>query len=580
MIDFSYLDYIFFFLPFIIIFCILYFSQSKNKQSLTAYFQAEGKLSWFVAGTAMVATTFAADTPLAVTEIVRSNGISGNWLWWYMAIGGLVTVFFFAKLWKRSGATTDLQFIDIRYSGKEAQFLRSFKSILIGGILNLIILGWVNLAMLKIIQVFFPNYSDIQILLFLLVAGIIYTAIGGLRGISNIDVFQFFLAWGGCIVYAYCIINLPQIGGLDGLVTKIPKESLNFYPNFSNEKGLPYDHFIIMLTVIWWSSWYPGSEPGGGGYIAQRILSTKDEAAAMKSSLWFVLAHYFLRPWPWILVALSSLIVFPNLTEGESGKGFLLFLNEGLPIGIKGIILSAFLAAYLSTLATHLNWGASYIVFDFWKPTLQKLKSDSYYLKISYLVQLVTGISSLLIAVYGMETVKGAWVFLLEASSGIGFVLIARWFYWRISATTEILAIILSPLCYVIYAIVLEMKFPYTILATSLTCTIILIISTFIFPPSNKGVLIEFYNKVKPPHFFWKGLFDSQNIPMEKFNNQLVVSLFGVIFGFSLIISGLESIQGLLWNTKILFYSLPIMAVSLFFLGYCVRKKLNKNLVP
>lgn len=575
MIDFSLLDILFFFSPFLIIIFILIRSRSKTEKTLSGYFKAEGKLSWFVAGTAMVATTFAADTPLAVTEIIRSTGISGNWLWWYMSIGGLVTVFFFAKLWKRSGATTDLEFISIRYSGKEAEYLRSFKAILIGGILNLVILGWVNLAMLKIIQVFFPQYSDILILFILLIAGIVYTTLGGLKGISYIDVFQFFLAWGGCLVYAYFVLELPSINGVAGLVAKLPSESLNFYPDFFNGKGLPFDHFVIMLTVIWWSSWYPGSEPGGGGYIAQRILATKDESAAIKSSLWFVIAHYFLRPWPWILVALASIIAFPGLSEGDSGKGFLLFLNEGLPLGLKGIILSAFLAAYLSTLATHLNWGASYLVFDFWRPAIQSGKPDNYYLRISYVFQFLTGIGSLVLAVYGMETIKGAWIFILEASSGIGFVLIARWFYWRISAYTEILAMILSPICYIIFSLVLELSFPYTIFATSFTCMFILILSTFVLPISEKSTLISFYHKAKPPHYFWKGFFQSQKIDFERYPNSIKYSLLGVVSGFILIISGLQSIQGLLWIPANLYYSVPIMFVSILLLSLAVKKSIQ-----
>ena len=576
MIVFSFLDFFLFISPFLVIVSILYFSRKQNPKTLTGYFQAEGKLSWFVAGTAMVATTFAADTPLAVTEIVRSSGVSGNWLWWYMAIGGLVTVFFFSKLWKRSGAKTDLELIAIRYTGPEANVLRSLKAVIIGGILNMIILGWVNLAMLKIIQVFFPEYSDIFILFTLMILGIVYTSLGGLKGISLIDVFQFFLAWGGCLLYAYFILELPGVGGITGLVSKIPADKLNFYPNFFGTTGLPFDHFLIMLTIIWWSSWYPGSEPGGGGYIAQRILATEDENAAIKSSLWFVLAHYFLRPWPWILVALASIIVFPNLSELESGKGFLLFLNEGLPTGIKGLILSAFLAAYLSTLATHLNWGASYLVYDLWKPVLQKNKSDRHYLNISYMIQFLTGTGSLLLAVYGMETVKGAWVFLLEASSGIGFVLIARWFYWRISAYTEILAIILSPLCYFLYAIIFKMEFPYTVVATSFTCMILLIISTFILPTAKTNVLKNFYHQAKPPYFFWSGLFEEERSTFPKYNNQLWISFLGVISGFLVIVGGLQTIQALMWNHSLIYYSVPILII-----GICLlRHALNKSLRP
>ncbi len=575
---FSLFDQFFFFTPFFVILGILFYSNRSSKKNLKNYFQAEGNLSWFVAGTAMVATTFAADTPLAVTEIIRSGGISGNWIWWYMAVGGFATVFFFSKLWKRSGATTDLELIHIRYSGKEAAFLRGFKAIFIGFFLNLVILGWVNLAMLKILQVFFPEYNSSYLLCVLLGLGVIYTAIAGLKGISYIDVFQFFLAWGGCLVYAYFVLNAPEIGGLAGLKSKLPASNFSFFPSFSEEGSLPWDHFLIMITVIWWSSWYPGAEPGGGGYIAQRILATNDEKSAFKSSLWFVIAHYFLRPWPWILVALCSLVVFPSLSSEESGKGFLMLLNGNLPSGIKGLLLSAFFAAYLSTLATHLNWGASYLVFDFWKPMIQKEKTDGYYLKLSYLFQILTGIFSLWLAMYGMVTIQGAWKFLLEASSGIGFVLIARWYYWRISAYTEILALIVSPLFYVLYSILLGLNFPYSILFTSFSSVIVLILSTLVLPHSDKETLVRFYHKTKPPYFFWKGLHKQIGEKGEFviYGNRTLDSFLGVVSGVLTVFSGLYLIQNILWPSDLF-----LIPAVLFLLGLAGLKisiqRINSN---
>ncbi|WP_411822649.1 sodium:solute symporter family protein [Leptospira sp. 'Mane'] len=577
MIHFSIIDLIFFLSPFFVILGILVYSAKLSKPDLKNYFQAEGKMSWFVAGTAMVATTFAADTPLAVTEIVRTNGISGNWVWWYMAIGGFVTVFFFSKLWKRSGATTDLELIQIRYSGTEALYLRGFKSVFIGLLLNLVILGWVNLAMLKILQVFFPEYPSGILLGILLLVGIIYTSIAGLRGISYIDVFQFFLAWGGCLIYVWQVLELAPIGGLSGLKEKLPASTFHFFPSFTADSGLPFDHFIIMLTVIWWSSWYPGAEPGGGGYIAQRILSTNDEKSAFKSSLWFVFAHYFLRPWPWILVAIASLILFPSLSQEESGKGFLLILNKISFPGMKGLLFSAFLAAYLSTLATHLNWGASYLVVDLWKPILQKFKSDRYYLKVSYFIQVLTGILSLLLALYGMDTIKGAWVFLLEASSGIGFVLIARWYYWRISAYTEILALFASPFFYVIYSIVLKIPFPYSIVCTSFSSVIVLLISTRFLPGTSSEVLLEFYHKTKPPIYFWKGLSGRlpQNGSLPVYQNHLYFSLLGVFSGILLVFSGLYSIQSLFWERESLPISLFLFLLSIPLIGISIKKAIK-----
>ncbi|TGL37381.1 sodium:solute symporter family protein [Leptospira perdikensis] len=573
MISFHILDSIFFLFPFLVILLLLIRFRSKQN-STKEYFQAEGSLSWFVAGTAMVATTFAADTPLAVTEIIRGQGIAGNWIWWYMAVGGFVTVFFFSKLWKRSGASTDLELIGLRYSGKEANFLRGFKAFVIGFLLNLVILGWVNLAMLKIIPVFFPLWTAFHILIYLLLFGVFYTSIAGLRGISYIDVFQFFLAWIGCILFAYFAVNLPTIGGLTELKSKLDSNKILFFPNGSSGT-LPWDHFLILLTVLWWSSWYPGSEPGGGGYIAQRILATKNENAALKGSLWFVIAHYFVRPWPWILVALVSVILYPNLSDVESGKGFLMVLQEGMPNGMIGLMLSAFLAAYLSTLATHLNWGASYLVNDLWKPILQKGRSESYYIKVSYGVQILTAICSFFLAVYGMETIKGAWVFLLEASSGIGFILIARWFFWRISAWTEILAFILSPVLYLLFSVYLKIEFPYSILFTAFSSAILLIFSTYLFPTTNREVLVQFYETTKPPYFFWKGFFKREKKNQTIYPNRLVISFYGTLSGLSFVFGGLYSIQCLVWKEGEILIGLPIFLLGL--LGLFLSLKALQN---
>lgn len=574
--SFHILDYLFFLFPFFIIFFILYRFRAKNN-STKEYFQAEGSLNWFVAGTAMVATTFAADTPLAVTEIIRTQGISGNWIWWYMAVGGFVTVFFFSKLWKRSGASTDLELIQIRYSGKEAEFLRGFKAFVIGLLLNLVILGWVNLAMLKIIPVFFPSINSSLVLVFLLLFGVIYTAIAGLRGISYIDVFQFFLAWIGCILFAYFALQLPTIGGLENLKSLLPKDKILFFPNGDNG-SLPWDHFLILLTVLWWSSWYPGSEPGGGGYIAQRILATKNESAALKGSLWFVIAHYFVRPWPWILVALVSIVLFPNLSEIESGKGFLMVLQDGMPNGMKGLMLSAFLAAYLSTLATHLNWGASYLVNDLWKPFTNGKKTDSYFVKVSYLIQLLTAILSFFLAVYGMDTIKGAWVFLLEASSGIGFVLIVRWYFWRISAWTEILALILSPILYIVYSHILHFPFPYSILYTSISSAIILLLSTYVLPHTKKEILYSFYETTKPPYFFWRGFFsENPEYKQNFYPNHMIVSLIGTLFGLSFVFGGLYTIQCFFWNEGEIKFGFLFFLLGLLGLIFSVQKIQSKS---
>ncbi len=573
--SFSWGDWFFFISPLAFVFFFLLKSKAQNT-SLKSYFQAEGKMGWFVSGTAMVATTFAADTPLAVTEIVRKDGISGNWIWWSLALGGLSTVFLFAPLWRRSGATTDLELIQLRYSGKLSVFLRGFKAVFIGYFLNTIVLGWVNLAMFKILQVFFPGLPAEFLLLCLIGLGVIYTSIAGLSGISKIDVFQFFLAWGGCIVYAIFLILGTEIGGFAGLKESLASDKLNFFPSIGSNDEIA--KFSILIFVVWWSSWYPGSEPGGGGYIAQRILATKDEKNAILASLWFVFSHYFLRPWPWILVALSSLILFPNLTEIDSGKGFLLPLfSDNVVFGLKGLLLSSFLAAYLSTLATHLNWGASYLIFDLGKGILLPDKQDVFFLRMSWIVQALTAFSSFLLAIYGMETVKGAWEFLLSASSGIGFVLIGRWFYWRLSASSEVLSFVVSPLFYLFYGLYLEIPFPYVIPCISFSSIVAVLIGSFYLPETKKEVLLAFYHRAKPPAFFWKGFFLKNNIEQIEYDNQIALSSVCILNGVALLFSGLYSIGILL--DLVPFSTIPVLLFIISILIFViVLPKRIKNL--
>ncbi|MBL0266668.1 MAG: sodium:proline symporter, partial [Leptospiraceae bacterium] len=349
-------------IDFLVIFLFLFFSLfipflfSKKEATLKGHFQASGRLSWFVSGTAMVATTFAADTPLAVTELVAKYGISGNWLWWYGSISSIATVYFYALLWKKSGVLTDVELVNLRYSGMGASILRIFKSIYLGLIMNVIILAWVNLAMLKVAEVLIPDVSAKLIVSGLFLFAFLYTVYMGLHGISIADTFQFFFAMFGCIVLAYFILSIPEVGGIAGLKEKLPASYFHFIPDFSNpsSKEFSVESFLLFIGVIWWSSWYPGAEPGGGGYIAQRILAAKNVKSSLLASLWFTIAHYFVRPWPWILVALSSVILFPDLLPDDKGKGYVLVMTKsGLPQGLLGLMIAVFMAAYLSTIATH-----------------------------------------------------------------------------------------------------------------------------------------------------------------------------------------------------------------------------------
>ncbi|MBE7411727.1 MAG: Na+:solute symporter [Leptospiraceae bacterium] len=526
----------------------------KRNQSLREYFQSEGKLSWFVAGTGMVATTFAADTPLAVTELVFENGISGNWVWWSMSVGSIITAYFFAPLWKRSGAITDIELIKIRYSGKASEVLRIIKSIYFGLFVNVLVMSWVNLALLKIVKTLMPQfYPEVLVIVFFLFA-FVYTAVVGLTGISYLDTFQFFFAMFGCVLLSVYAIGLPEIGGISGLIEKLPKEKLFMMPDFSiesNSKGVWT--FVILLCVVWWSSWYPGAEPGGGGYIAQRIMATKNVRSSVYSALYFTIAHYFLRPWPWILVALVGVVLYPGLSQNESGNGFVLVMQKALPEGMFGLLIAGFIAAYLSTIATHLNWGASYIVNDFYKPYVRRNREDVHYIRFSMFIQFVFVVVSLFITFFWIQTVSGVWVFLIECASGIGFVLMARWYWWRINVFSEIGAFVFSIIFYVIGKYGFHLQFPFTVAFTSFSTVACVVLISFFTPSTDKKILENFYKTVKPSGLLWKRWAKSNGVFLNREGVSILRLILLSVAGLGLIFSGLLNWIFIFWQIPIFF---------------------------
>ncbi len=348
----------------------LFFSKRAGKSS-EEFFLSGRKLPWWIAGTTMVATTFGADTPLAVTELVGTKGIAGNWLWWNMVAGTVLTVFFFARLWRRANILTDVEFIEIRYRGRPAAFLRGFRALYLGIFMNVIIMGWVNVALAEVLKIIFGIPQE-QVLPWIFGAMIlvgIYSAVSGLWGIAFTDILQFVVAMAGCIILADVVLGLPGMGGMAGLIDKLPPETLNFFPKIGPTAGdavtglftISASAFLAHVLVQWWASWYPGAEPGGGGYVAQRMMSAKDERHSQLATLWFSIAHYALRPWPWIIVALAALVLYPDLGADEKKAGFVLAMRDHLPPGLLGLLVAAFLAAYMSTISTHLNWGSSLI---------------------------------------------------------------------------------------------------------------------------------------------------------------------------------------------------------------------------
>ncbi|MFZ1320573.1 MAG: sodium:solute symporter family protein [Ignavibacteria bacterium] len=498
----------------------LYYSKRAGG-STEEFFLSGRKLSWWLAGLSMVATTFAADTPLAVTELVGQNGIAGNWLWWNMLIGGMLTVFFFARLWRRAEILTDVEFIELRYSGKPAAVLRGFKAIYMGIFMNTIIMGWVNLAMIKILIGMFPEYVNPDNAIYYVGACMLFTAfysaISGLWGVAVNDAFQFILAMGGCIILAVIVVNSPEIGGISGMQEKLPDWALKFTPEISSGEGetsaggilaLTISSFLAFVGLQWWASWYPGAEPGGGGYVAQRMMSAKDEKNSLFATLFFQVAHYCLRPWPWILIGLCSLILYPDLSQADKGLGFVMAMNDFLPVGLKGLLLAAFFAAYMSTIATHLNWGTSYFINDFYRRFLSKNKSEKHYVVIARLMTIVFMFLSVIVTTQ-MTSISGVWSFLIECGAGLGLVLILRWFWWRVNAIGEIVATVTPFIVYgILYFGDFGVKFPETLFIIVPITTLAWIITVYITKPTATAKLDSFYRRVHPGGIGWKLISD------------------------------------------------------------------------
>jgi solute:Na+ symporter, SSS family len=518
----------------------LYYSKRASKNT-DEFFLSGRNLPWYLAGLSMVATTFAADTPLAVTELVSKNGIAGNWLWWNFAFGGLLTVFFFAKLWRRAGIMTEVEFAEIRYSGKPARFLRGFRALYLGLFMNLTIMGWVNKAMASILVGMFGIPAS-QVLFYVLGSMLIvafYSALSGLWGVVVTDAFQFIIAMTGSIILAVVVVGSTQIGGIAGLQAKLPAFTFEFFPTITNATSmggafaLTVASFLAYVGIIWWASWYPGAEPGGGGYIAQRMMSAKDEKHSLFATLFFQIAHYAVRPWPWILVALSTLLLYPHLGPDEKRLGYIYAMRDFLPVGLKGLLVAAFFAAYMSTIATQLNWGTSYIINDFYKRFVKKGKDESYYVKSSRATTILLMVVSVFVTMF-ITRISGAWEFILECGAGVGLVLILRWFWWRINAWSEISAMI-TP--FIVFPIVryYGIEFPNTLFYLVGATTIVWVTVTYLTRPTDNEVLFSFYRKIHPGGVLWKKI--SVQLPDVKSDSGFFAMFVNWIVGVLLVYS-------------------------------------------
>lgn len=543
--------------------------RARATRSTEEFFVGGRNVSWWLAGTSMVATTFAADTPLAVTGLVAMYGIAGNWLWWNMLMSNMLTVFFFARLWRRSGVLTDVEFAEIRYGGAPAAFLRGFRALYLGLPINCIILGWVNLAMVKILMLIF-NFSDISVLgvvltpklqallivfgMMLLTASI--STLSGLWGVLVTDLFQFFLKMGMVILLAWYAVR--SCGGMGQLAAKLESLAaarghgsfLSFTPDMGSA-WMPMISFFVFIAVTWWATWYPGSEPGGGGYVAQRMFCAKDEKNSLLATLWFTVAHYAVRPWPWILTALASLVLYPDLADKESGFIKTIMDPAVFPAALRGIMIAAFAAAYMSTISTQLNWGASYVINDFYRRFWKKSKEDKHYVRAAQAATLFLMVLSCVVTYY-QSSIAGAWKFLLAIGAGTGSVLILRWFWWRINAWSEISAMTASLVFSMLAMFALKLnsddprQFAYSVLLTVAASTAVWLLVTFLTRPEEKAKLLSFYRKVRPNPVFWGAIArEASDVvpPKDGLNNLLdfaagCVMVYMVLFGTGNILFG------------------------------------------
>ena len=549
----------------------------KSGKDVTEFFLSGRKMPWWLLGISMVATTFSADTPNLVTDIVRTNGVAGNWVWWAFLLTGMLTVFVYAKLWRRSEVLTDLEFYELRYSGKGAAFLRGFRAFYLGAVFNVLIMASVCLAGIKIGGALL-GLSPVETLLISCAITVIYSSIGGLRGIIITDFFQFILAMVATFWAAYEIVNLPQVAGLTNLLNHpdvIPK--LNLIPDIA-DTDLFIAVFIIPLAVQWWAVWYPGAEPGGGGYVAQRMLSAKDEKNAIWATLLFNFMHYAVRPWPWILIALASIVVFPNIESLQEAFPNTIVGNDlaypamisFLPSGLLGLLVASLIAAFMSTISTHLNWGSSYLVHDFYRRFFVKDKTEKHYVFMGRVFTVLLMIISAFFALFLNNSLQ-AFGIILQIGAGTGLIFILRWFWYRINVYSELTAMIVSFIVALAFEFVIPNNFSVEeklIIGVTIT-SISWIVITMITPPSSMETLQNFYKKIQPGGPGWKKVIEESELQginivgtKEKWDvpSGILCMLFGSISVYS-ILFGIGYILYSQTTTGIMFMIISVISV-------------------
>ncbi|MDR7130140.1 Na+/proline symporter [Algoriphagus sp. 4150] len=609
--ELSTLDYSIIFIFFSVVLGIGIYVSKKSGQDTSEYFLSGRTMPWWLLGFSMVATTFSTDTPNLVTDIVRNSGVSGNWVWWAFLLTGLLTVFVYAKLWRRSNVLTDMEFYALRYGGKPAHFLRGFRSLYLGLVFNIITLAAVNLAAIKIGGIML-GLTPIETVLIGGVITVIFSAVGGFKGVVYTDFLLFFVAIVGAIGAAYYLVNIPEVGGISKLIVhENVAGKLSILPDFSDTEAL-ISILIIPLAVQWWSSWYPGSEPGGGGYIAQRMLAAKNENHAIASTFFFNIMHYGLRPWPWILVALASLVVFPdiasiheafpNIEESKLGHdlAYSAMLTK-LPSGLLGLVLASLGAAYMSTISTQLNWGSSYIVNDFYKQQIKPKASEKELVAVGRISTVLLMVLSAVMAL-SLTNAKQLFDILLMFGAGTGLVYILRWFWWRINAWSEIsvmfaaaitsLTLTYTSLGDALFGFINESgflvegffpswaRFPVIVLVT----TLVWVLATFVTKPEEKAILNSFYKKTRPGGPGWnKVLYDAkaEGVDIEKSHEKWSVpsGILAMILGCILVYSCMFATGNWIYGNYPLAIGLTVTVVVSGFLLAKVWNTMKDNLL-
>jgi Na+/proline symporter len=548
----------------------LFFGKRSGK-STSEFFASGRSVPWWLAGLSMVATTFSSDTPNLVTDIVRRQGVAGNWVWWAFVLTGVATVFFYARLWRRSGVLTDLEFYEIRYSGRAASAVRGFRAVYLGLFFNCLIMATVNLAACKIAAILF-GLERWQTLLFVGFLNVVFAAHSGLWGVLVIDMIQFFIKMTAVVAAAYFAVRLPQVGGLSGLVSKLSATQgpgginyLNVLPDFSNHWDIALAVFIMPVAVQWWAVWYPGAEPGGGSYIAQRMLASKSEKDSLGAVLFFNVAHYVLRPWPWILVALASIIVYPQLSDIQAAFPNLNPTLLGhdiaypamlkfLPAGFVGLMAGGLVAANSSTILTHLNWGASYLVHDFYRRFIRRDASEKHYVFAGRAATiLLFFLSSGLVFV--LDSAKDAFDVILQVGAGTGLLYLLRWFWWRINAWSEVVAMASSFLVSVLFLILEKQHVYSTPTATRLVITVAVttvcwVLAAYLAPQTDRETLVAFYRKVHPAGPGWNSIRREAGISEEAVEraDNIPMALLGWVTGCMAIWSSLFAVGNYLYG--------------------------------